>query len=120
MKTKDKYDRQIERLVKRPDLIEPEWSNAKGLFQFCTPSGKPETGDTAYGCPVLVKRGYPAWTSELTDRIREDTTIPDSIIYFLGYFAYCENAAERRRTLRPFAVIQRLCDKTIRKKKRTK
>lgn len=82
---KDKYDIAIEYLTEHPEEIYATWSTPSGsphgcLFQMVTPSGNyqtPEWNSDQCGCLTQVKyTSYPAWTSELTDEIRDDERIP--------------------------------------------
>jgi hypothetical protein len=82
----DKYDKAIEHLTKHPKGIEEAWMNPDTcpsgcLFTFCaTTSRTLNEQDNVCGCLTQVRGGiYPAETEALTQLIRADDRIPDSI-----------------------------------------
>lgn len=110
----DKYDEAIACLRDNPNEIMDAWNHplehyAGCLFQYCTPSGGYVVTDGIHfasrcGCPVQVKGGSRAWTSELTDKIRNDPRIPYDAIAITADLSCLE----------AFAEIQREMDRTIR------
>ena len=103
----DKYDLQIQKLLEDPKLINKDWTEGVGLFQFASPdgtignNGNPEN----YGCLTTIRGSlyYVSTTPELTAEIRADTRIP-------------KNPSENmtREQMEIFAKWQRRLDKVIR------
>jgi hypothetical protein len=73
----DEYDEQIAYLTEHPEKIAIDWSNGKELFEFLG-NGLSVHG----GCLTMIKRRggkYVCDVPELTERIKADDRIPESV-----------------------------------------
>jgi predicted alpha/beta hydrolase family esterase len=74
------YDAQIRRLTEDPSLIEEEWVDALGLFQFCSPDGQKCNRylgrDVAHSCGCLTM--VHEWDSVY--RRRDGAMVPDEAL----------------------------------------
>lgn len=97
------------------DAIEAAWARCNGnengcLFLFCSPSGNYERvvlEGLHCGCLTQVRAPevrFPAWTPELTEKIRADDRIP-----------FGPNYIRHPDQLEVFREYQELMDNTIRK-----
>lgn len=107
----DKYDKAIAYLIEHPEEVEDAWQLVRTcpgscLFQFCSPTGTITVVNTIkIGCLTTVKAGYnPAFTPELTEKIRADERIPSKP----------DDIKPTLEGLTPFAEYQREMDRTIR------
>lgn len=101
----DKYDEQIEYLVKNPQEISSHWVSGRGLFQLTCLGG---------GCLTMIRKGRAlAPTPELSVAIRADERIPKDASELSARF-YGATPAERRELLQPFAEWRRKIDQEIR------
>ena len=107
----DKYDKAIAYLIEHPSEVEDAWNRASCLgrhphgclFLHCNPRGF--AGSGSFGCLIQVKAGtYPAFTPELTEKIRADERIPSKP----------DDIKPTLEGLTPFAEYQREMDRTIR------
>lgn len=127
MAEKDKYELEIDRLIKAGALHEDlgrvcheQWSiNDEGtdagspLFSYCTPHRGPDDNPDGHRCGCLTQirdqdngseeRVYSAWTDELTERIIADERLPKHPWEITS-----------REQLEVFAEYQREMDQTIR------
>ena len=107
-RTADKYSRAIERLRKTPHKIYDAWTNPllnkNGcLFSFATQDGTNRTSLSA-GCLTMIRRNHNMNVPnhpDLTEDIRADETIPESI--------YDTQVSD----LKHFARWQRILDKEL-------
>lgn len=106
------YAKEVERLVKADrHEMRKAWTDARLLFQFCSPSG----GFANYrcGCLTSVRGGADSFSQALTDSIRRDYRLPRHIDeLYRDWDAMSEH--ERRKVLRVFAEWQIAMDMTIR------
>jgi hypothetical protein len=117
MKVVDKYDLAIDYLSRHEDeiiaaFLHPSTHSAGFLFAYLSPplAESPETAELPdgkiCGCPLLVHRNsafYGAWSKEMTEALRSDSRLPNSI------------AEIRACHLPRFAAYQRWADRTFRR-----
>ena len=104
MRTPDKYDDEIERLVPAgSDTLYESWVETTPLFAFC-----------GGGCLTMIRgSGSTSYTPELTEEIRADKEIPESSGELMTAWDK-RNRRQRRALLNRFAEWQRRLDREIR------
>ncbi len=80
------YDAQIEEVISDPRKLYNDWFDSIGIFQFCTPTGRPalNADGNPCGCLTMVRTKlglqypYDSWSDQLTEQIRNDNRLPSA------------------------------------------
>ena len=123
-KTPDKYQDQIDRLVKMDaDEMYEQWNNSLGIFQIISPKGSTGLASGEHrrcGCLTEIRSGERlACNPKLTAAIRADETIPASIFELKARWSGM-TVADRRDVLAPFRLWQMKVDAQVREKSKKK